>query len=401
MSIEALRWAMRQKSRNSATQCVLLVLANAADPEGLALAWWKGRDHWWPYLMDKTRLSRGALFRILNELEDLGYFTRTKTKPQEGGQPQPVIQLHIERDVMEPERPVDSHSTAVTGEVARTPVSDGSYSTPETQNQSMPETDDLPPVTLERLPESPLATARDVPLKTLESPQSPPLAKPRGSEEPNGFAVFWSEYPDHQAMNRKRAMEAFNKLAEIDQQLAIKTVSFYARDIAKLKRRPVSPSNWLSERRFSEYGSGRQSSASGGGIQIVAEGSEPWKAWCNVAAVTYGGIPKIPYHWGAQGQRGAWRPTLWPLGGEAWLVPLDRWIFVESGTAQHGRWCERIQEMLDRAPIPIRLSSVKASRAIQANDQGRDAGRDPQGLFVPLEWPPPKGTGQQKTEHAA
>ena len=91
MSIEALRWAMRQTSRNSATQCVLLVLANAADPEGLALSWWKGRDHWWPYLMEKTRLSRGALFRILRELEELGYFTRTETKPTEGGVPTMLI----------------------------------------------------------------------------------------------------------------------------------------------------------------------------------------------------------------------------------------------------------------------------------------------------------------------
>jgi hypothetical protein len=192
-------------------------------------------------------------------------------------------------------------------------------------------------------------------------------------------------------MNRKRAMEAFAELPLIDQQLAIKAVGFYARDIAKLKRRPVSPANWLSERRFTEYGSGRHTSASSSGSQMVPEGTEPWQAWCNVAAVTFGGAPKIPYHWGSRDKPGAWRPTLWPIGGEAWLVPLDQWWFVESGTAQHRRWCERIKEMADRLPIPVRLSSVKPSRTARLSS---GAEQNPQGLFVPLEWPPPKGAAK-------
>jgi hypothetical protein len=400
MSVEALRWAMRQKSRNAATQCVLLVLANAADPEGVAFGWWKSRDHWWPYIMERTRLSRGAVFRLMKELEDKGYFTRDQAKPKEGGPPQPVIRLHIERDVIEPERPGIVQSTAATEEPERTPSESGSQYTAETQNQSSPATENAVAVTPQRLDESTLATTERIPLGNPITPQSPPLRRRSAEEEPNGFATFWSDYPDHQAMNRSSALREFNDLTETDQQLAIKTVGFYARDIARLKRRAVSAANWLKERRFTEYSAGRQTAGGSGSLVHVAEGSEAWQAWANVAAVAYGGQPKIPYHWGAQGKPGAWRPTTWPLGAEAWLMPLGQWLFVESGTAQHGRWCERISEMLNgRMPVPVRLGQVKPARAIYAGGAAPPEGsKEPLGLFVPLEWPPPKGTAKKSPD---
>jgi hypothetical protein len=388
MSIEALRWAMRQKSRNSSTQCVLLVLANAADPEGVAFAWWKSRDHWWPYLVDKTRLSRGALFRILKELEEFGYFSRGEAKPNEGGRAQPVIQLHIDRDIAEP-LPA-SESITATEEPERDGQNQVSQSIRETENESPPATETPAPVTPRRLVQSPSWNTEDVPLGNHITPQSPPLHRGSAGEEANGFAAFWSEYPDHQAMNRSSALRAFCDLTQTEQQQAIRTVGFYARDITKLKRRPVSPANWLRERRFSEYGAGRQTSAASGSQQLVAEGSEPWKAWINVAAVTFGGSQKVPHFWASNTHRGIWRPSLWPLGGEAWLVPLEKWIFIESGTAQHGRWCERINEMIGRAPIPVISTRVKAARSITAKlDTGS---REMTGLLVPLEWPPPKGS---------
>jgi hypothetical protein len=408
MSHEASNWVLRQRSRSSSTQCLLLVIANAADPEGVAFGWWKSRDHWWPYLVERTRLSRGTLFKLLNELEDLGYFTREEAKPAEGGKAQPVIRLHIDRDVMEPEQVAewDSQSPRETEEDGRTPPETPSQSPRETETppiespretgQSETETQNAVTSLPGRLAESPRETARDVPLLNPITPQSPPLAKPMGLDEANGFGAFWNDYPDHQAMNRDSALKAFADLTGAEQQQAVKTVSFYARDITKLKRRPVSPANWLKGKRFNEYGSGRQTAGTSGALQLVKEGTEPWQAWCNVAAVGYGGGAKIPYHWGSQEHRGAWRPSQWPQGGEAWLTPLKDWIFVESGTAQHGRWCERIQEMISRSPVAVSLSNVRPARTALAGgipvDERPIGSRDPRGLLVPLEWPPPKGS---------
>lgn len=68
MSWEAVTWANRQKLKKSYEQIVLLVLANCADPNGEAFVKWPGRDHWWVYLSERTRLPKSSLFRHLNTL---------------------------------------------------------------------------------------------------------------------------------------------------------------------------------------------------------------------------------------------------------------------------------------------------------------------------------------------
>lgn len=399
MSHEASNWVLRQRSRSCATQCLLLVIANAADPEGVAFGWWKSRDHWWPYLCERTRLSRGTLFKLLNELEDLGYFTRSEIKPDEGGRAQPVIQLHLNRTVIEPERPGEGdESPTETEQAARGDPVKPSQSPRETEFESPTATENAVASLPERPAESPRETASNVPLGNPIPPKSPPLPRRSALDEADGFAAFFGDYPDHQAMNRSSALRSFQELSSAEQQQAIKTVGFYARDIRKLKRRPVSPANWLKERRFTEYSSGLQSSAQGGPLRLAPEHSEGWKAWTNVAGLVFGGgRPHVPVSWASQGARGLWRPSEWPLGGEIWAKPLDVWIFVVAGTAQHGRWCERIHEMFNRLPVPARLSTLKPAKVISGSVATEN--RDVQGLLVPTEWPPPKGTGHKpKTE---
>lgn len=77
MSWEAVTWANRQRLNKCYEQAVLLVLANCADPNGEAFVKWPGRDHWWMYLSDRTRLPKSSLFRHLNTLVALGLGERT------------------------------------------------------------------------------------------------------------------------------------------------------------------------------------------------------------------------------------------------------------------------------------------------------------------------------------
>jgi hypothetical protein len=92
MSWEAVTWANKQRMKSPQEQLVLLMLANCADPGGVAFAQWKGRDHWWHYLADRTRLSRASLFRHLNTIEQVGLGSRS-TLVMSDGTKRPIIQL--------------------------------------------------------------------------------------------------------------------------------------------------------------------------------------------------------------------------------------------------------------------------------------------------------------------
>lgn len=76
MSIDALTWAHLQDTRRPSWQNMLYVLAHSADPECIAFHWWKSDDHWWPYLMWHTGMSRSSVFRVLVELEAVDLISR-------------------------------------------------------------------------------------------------------------------------------------------------------------------------------------------------------------------------------------------------------------------------------------------------------------------------------------
>ena len=95
MSWEAVTWANRQKLKKSYEQIVLLVLANCADPNGEAFVKWPGRDHWWIYLSERTRLPKSSLFRHLNTLVALGLGERTMQVLADGSR-RPTFKLNLE-----------------------------------------------------------------------------------------------------------------------------------------------------------------------------------------------------------------------------------------------------------------------------------------------------------------
>lgn len=94
MSWEAVTWASKQRMKLPHEQLILLVLANCADPEGVAFAEWRGREHWWKYLVERTRLSKSSLFRHINTLVDLGLCSRSMIVLADGTR-RPTIRLDL------------------------------------------------------------------------------------------------------------------------------------------------------------------------------------------------------------------------------------------------------------------------------------------------------------------
>jgi hypothetical protein len=114
MSWEANTWACKQRMKLPQEQLVLIVLGNCADPDGTAFVKWPGRDHWWHYLANLTRLSKSSLFRHINTLVALGLCSRSMVVNADGSR-RPTISLDlnatfdIEKEKSRYETAVHSH----------------------------------------------------------------------------------------------------------------------------------------------------------------------------------------------------------------------------------------------------------------------------------------------------
>lgn len=86
-------------------------------------------------------------------------------------------------------------------------------------------------------------------------------------------------------------------------------------------------------------------------------------------------------------------------------VDQSAWTIAEADTKQFSAWAERIHEWTARWPENYRIWLDERGEVVPTAEQAFKSGkyglpRCKDGLLVPSEWPPPKGTHQPK-EHAA
>ena len=102
MSWETLRWAREQRTNNVAMQCVLFVIADAADPDGVAFRWWNSKGHWWSYIAERTGMAKGSIYRTIGQLEELGLLSREQCLPPGGARTQHLVRLDLTKFVALP-----------------------------------------------------------------------------------------------------------------------------------------------------------------------------------------------------------------------------------------------------------------------------------------------------------
>jgi hypothetical protein len=438
MSWETTEWANRQRMKDAQTQIVLLVLANCADPYGVAFGWKKGGKHWDQYLVDHTRLSRATVFRKIKELKELEL-----ADPQiilhEDGKKQYVVQLDLSRAAQwidddghpdkgyyqvnvlrgddaasendDPQAVSDaldaeiirheSESHSETEKLARGVFRHADESHCETQIQSQAETQETAAPPGESHPETnrvSVVRLQETPFSESPKKESPPTPS-RAATAPIGFNSLKSNYPQSEVIPLwvwEKAADEFTKLSSISQAKATEAAPRYKATILKFNRKPINPDKWLRKREFERYSPG--ASLSIGTPRIFrAEGTEPWEAWCNVLGILYGDPTRIPKSYQAQGprgERGIVVPADWPLGGTGWLVPHERWCFVEQYTPNFNRFNERITEIFGRSLVTIRAGALIVKphhKIIGRGPDGALSTRDAMGALVTGEWPPPKG----------
>lgn len=406
MSWEAMNWAGEQRTRAASTQCVLYVLANAADPDGVAFRWWDSPDHWWSYLVQRTRLKRSSLFRILAELEEAGLVAR-EHGPGKTGRSQPLVRLvGVSRErIAEPE-PADESMTE-TEEIAREGDSAPAQSTTETpaeiphENKQASSLRPSLPGRAASLYNPTNPSTHPKPLSPAEAPKGQqeggrPVSTPAKTiYEPIGFNAWFASYPGHEVMDRAAALKEFVALSDVDRTKVAERTPLYAAKLGELKQRPKAAHLWLRKRIFDQIG-GSATAAAAGRRVFVAQQTESWRAWLAVYAIAYGGQDRIPPYIRTPGNGGLLVPEEWPAGAAGWLAKADQWVFVEQGTPRYAAWRDRVAEITKRLPTPIRATA----RGITPGHRKLGAGRDGDltsanafGLFVPGEWPPPKKVG--------
>jgi len=163
MSIKAMNWAMSCRTDGVSAQCVLYIVADTANENGVSI-------HADPdYISARTRQSRATVFRRLKELEAAGALSRFK-KYRPDGAPVYEIRLHMDRHIDYDKAPQ---------------IGEGGEHEPESQIETRTgETGEVAPV---RQAESQSCDSIENPSK---SPEDSPLTPQEGGSEVDGWEQF-------------------------------------------------------------------------------------------------------------------------------------------------------------------------------------------------------------------
>lgn len=224
MSWEAVQWANKQRLRLPQEQLLLLLIANAADPDGVAFRWWRKREHWWTYLVAHSRQSRASVFRHLNTLEQSGLAEREAVATDDGDK---RFHVNLKLDVFVN---VDADDGGG-GDGGGNAESHG-----ETQSQSHGETQPVAPV---RPPESQSCDSKESPN------QNPILERETHAREDKRPSVkrFLLKWPTAAIDDKAHITRAWDALPEDELEPCIEGVEGFLAELKKHGRKHI-PAGW-------------------------------------------------------------------------------------------------------------------------------------------------------------
>lgn len=356
MSWEALEWAGRQRTRASSTQIVLYVLANAADPQGIAMGWWTGEEHWWKYLMDRTRLARGTLFKVMGELEKLGALALEWRHPEGGGKRRAIVRLNY-GCAIDQRAEVEKDSTSET--ISDAPSIAENESTSETQIESTTETQETQKVHEDDSIESTSETGKN-PYKDSKSPTpTPPKGGVLSEAGEKRWLKFRSTYPDG-IVDLDRARTAYAVLSDADQIAANAGLHVYIDRNRKRREKSQKAHLYLKKRTWE----GLSPAPAEAGTQHFPDGSPEAKA----VMVAYALVGKLSYfHAAVKSAQGG----IWYRG------PVDERLRALAAAPVRDEWVE-----LDYRQAKSWDEAIDPYVALQTRNHLR------QGSLAPWPWPP-------------
>jgi len=373
MSWEAVAWANRQRMRLPQEQLVLLVLANCADPDGCAFARWRGHEHWWNYIRERTRLSKASVFRHLKTIETLGLGIRTDIELADGTR-RPVMHLDLEKTVDQ------NAEYEETGTIEGTP-SQSHGETETARNQSHGETGASLTVRLDQShgETGDNISSLEIPIRDSKPPNPPtgggqefdPDFEDQIAEAQRLYPIPITNLPRFRAIwatiekpRRPKILSAMRGFA-----------SFIADCERKGKPRAVKDADrWVASGMWEGYAAAGQKADNNELKQTVAEDSAEGQAWrilhriARIEPKAFAGKYLLP---------GPMTPQLLTLSG---APPLDNWHFIpEAERQQTGAWNNYLRKMLGERARPALVDERNWRGSERINERG---------FLAPWAWPP-------------
>lgn len=285
MSVEAITWALKQRTGSSTTKHVLIVLANYANEDAACFPSQK-------LIGEQTELSERAIRTALNALEEGGFIRRENRRRRDGSRSSDLIVLCLDGPVATMPRAKQPAEFAAC-------ESDNRHDVPGVPAPGAATTGTSCRGILE-------PSLEPSPLEDADASLSDGSASDRRRRivYPEGFQALWSAYPTDALMSKKAALAAWKRLDEDDRTAALASCDGFREHCRKNpKYRPVHLVRYLSERRFDGF-TAAQPRAERAGVFVVKD-SPDWRAWQAVKRT-----PAIASD--ATGEVGWWFPAAHP-----------------------------------------------------------------------------------------
>jgi hypothetical protein len=360
MSIRAMNWAMDQATGDPRSQCLLYVIADCANPDGVA----------WPsvkYMAAKSQQSKATTQRRLKELEEMGAIARFPRWEDEDGK------VNLEG---RGRRTSDEIRCLLDHKVDRSqPDHDGEVSADETsappsQPDTPPSQADTPPVA-QLCDGPPSHCSGPYRNRNSEPKDSPPNPPPGGvGPAPDGWKEFEEAYPGP-ILRQSYARNAFTALNAIERELATKAARGYGLWI-KAQRKPpnvLGAHLFLKER--DAWGQYVEQSETVSQRRSVPADCDEARAYAGLRRVYLASPPRVA----SDGTVSLPRPLTAAEMAFADLPPPSQWVFI-SQRNQQGSWAGFLAEA---------LPGIARRPLVDHHDGHADVG-----FFAPWPWPPLK-----------
>lgn len=377
-----MNWAMKQATGDPRAQCVLYVVADVANEEGVA---WPSAD----WMAKKSQQSRATVYRRLSQMQDMGLLVMFPRYIDSDGKiwnaaapgrrrTSPEIRLQLGIFIKQEEPSSDDEEAAETDETPSL-----AETTPSSHSSDIP-------VAVQRQGSSHCSDSKT---PHLNQGKNPPTPLTGGSQpappvpEESEIAALRSIYPIP-ITDVPKTLSVWSAMTEAERNDALLGARGYAAFIEDQRKRGRSRNvkdchRWLRDRGWIGYiDEGKKVETIAARTDVI-EGSEEWAAW-DVYYRCCGRSTGIEssYMRGDPGSRIVNCPQQWPPVGHGISVAPDDWIPVFEGSGQFAAWLRKLRELPD-----VRIGLL--TKYIE--------GKPKHCLIVPFEWPPAKTTDLAKT----
>ena len=324
MSVQAITWALKQKTGSPSAKAILLALANYAGADGDC---YPSQER----LADDTEQSVDSVQRRLRELEALGFIFRQHRQGRRGYRRSDEFVILMDDatraraaslgwapDVGQEARSTGIEPRHVEANTASCDLGNEAEPTPQTEASNTADSPGPKPHSCGTEPKQ-------------EPSQEPPPTPQGGSGEGDAALALWMQFEaawgfEDPTDRREPARKAFDRLTITEARDAIAAAPLYQDACKARTRKPCHARTWLSDKGWQGFGAAAKATTPEGFVQLptgalipankqwIAAGSAEAAAWNRHSRETKGVPLWMHEQTGPDGKRalGCWKDTQWP-----------------------------------------------------------------------------------------